>query len=233
MNSISTSIVPIKTRTDLSPQDILKIDFSKIDNCLEHALLPFNDAFILSKITEKLKHKEHAQIQGTFANLPIKLVIKGINTSTLQIQGKIGNNEINSSIIFMQSENMPFHKKRSHVKNIDQNLMLNSSYIEDYQGNGSQNISSVLLADYSQNIPYSQFTLTYDPQSEKSFYKVKNQQNQHLVEATYSSLVTSHPTKTVQTHLLMQVDSKKQNKLHVKGKIIQENQEWIINYKIE
>ncbi|MFN4220019.1 MAG: hypothetical protein ACK4GJ_03750, partial [bacterium] len=85
-------------------QDTFKIDFSKIDNSLEHSLLPFNDAYIMSKVTEKIKQQGYAKITGIFANLPIKLLIKPIDPSSpsspfFSVRGEIGENEIKETII--------------------------------------------------------------------------------------------------------------------------------------
>ncbi|MFN3995096.1 MAG: hypothetical protein ACK4GR_01000 [bacterium] len=223
-------------------QDTFKIDFSKIDNSLEHSLLPFNDAYIMSKVNEKIKQQGYAKITGTFANLPIKLLIKPISSTTFVVTGKIGENQIKANIFTMETNNHPDLKKQFFLKNILDKGYINSVYNETHDQWGFQNLSSVLMPisnkkkrtnkKVSNNDLYAgQLTLTYNPETNESLYKVKQNCTctKELVRATFISFSSKYPEEKVETKLSVDVTTD----LQVEGKIKQNDQEWIINYKIE
>lgn len=231
-------VLPTKTTI----QDAFKIDFSKIDNSLEYALLPFNDAYIMSKVSEKTKQQGYAKIEGIFANLPIKLLIKPLNSTTFVVTGKIGENKIEENIFTMENDQHPDFKKQFFLKNILQKGYVNAIYNETHDQWGFQNLSSVMhpvkkknkkiIQNLEDNELFAgQLTLTYNPETNESLYKVKQNCTctKELVRATFVSLSSAHPDEKVETKLSIDVTTD----LHVEGKIKQNDQEWIVSYKIE
>ncbi|MCS7243361.1 MAG: hypothetical protein RMJ36_01315 [Candidatus Calescibacterium sp.] len=221
-------------------KNTFKIDFSKIDNSLEQALLPFNDSFIMSKINDKIKEQGYAKIEGIFANLPIKLFFKPMSSNTIIVQGNIGNNQINTKVMIMESNSDPNLKKQLFLKNITESGMVNSVYNETFDQWGFQNQSSIILPsakmtkldlrEIMKSNLYSQLTVTYNPETGESLYKVKQNCTctKELVRATYVSKSSENPELQVDTKLSMDVTTD----LHTEGKIKQDENEWIINYKI-
>ncbi len=141
-NSITNSINKNSTQ---SINNEFKIDFSFIDNSLEQALLTFNDAYIMSKIGEKIKQQGYAQIKGIFANLPINLLIKPISSNTFIVTGNLGTNKIQKTISTMEFNQHPDLKKQFFLKNIHEKCYINSIYNETHDQWGFQNLSSVQL----------------------------------------------------------------------------------------
>lgn len=220
-------------------KDTFKIDFSKIDNSLEQALLPFNDAYIMSKVSEKIKTQGYAKIEGTFANVPINLFFKPMNSTTIEVSGKVGENEINAYVMLTESNANPDLKKQVFLKNVKDLSMINSQYNETHDQWGFQKLSSVLLANPKltkldingliKSGNYSQLTITYNPETDESFYKVKQNCTctKELVRATYISKTPEYDEQ-VETKLSVDVTTD----LKVEGKIKQDDNEWLINYQI-
>ncbi|MCS7165686.1 MAG: hypothetical protein RMJ51_05380 [Candidatus Calescibacterium sp.] len=231
------NITPIQTTI----KDTFKIDFSNVDNSLEYALLPFNDSFIMSKVVEKIKNQGYAKIEGIFANLPIKLFLKPISSNTITICGKIGNNTVNYDVMIIESNANPNFKKQIFLKNIKDNVIINTVYNETHDQWGFQNLSSTILPspkmtkldlkEIIRSNMYAQLTLTYDPYTKQSLYKVKQNCTctKELVRATYISKSSQSPEEQVETKLILDVTTD----LKVEGKIIQDGNEWIVNYQIK
>lgn len=232
------NITQLKNKTI---QETFKIDFSKIDNSLEQALLPFNDSYIMSKVNEKIKQQGYAIIEGTFANLPIKLLFKPISSTTITVEGNIADNQIKENILILETNSNPDLKKQVFLKNINSFGIVNSEYNETFDQWGYQKLSSIILPNLEttqidikkiiKNQKYPQLTVTYNPETEESLYKVKQNCTctKELVRATYISKSTQEPDKQIETKLSLDVTTD----LDVEGKLIQDNQQWIINYKIK
>ncbi|MFN3995095.1 MAG: hypothetical protein ACK4GR_00995 [bacterium] len=203
-----------------------EIDFSEIDNSLEHSLLPFNDAYIMSKVTEKIEQQGYAKITGTFANLPINLLIKPITPDFFSVRGEIGENEIKETIIASPSYRpQPDLKKHFLTDNTwNEDYMIRSDYKENHNQEGSMYLETI----FGFNQFTSQNTITF--KNNEYLYKVKKDPTgeKEKVSATFLSYLSKYPEKKVETTLSLEIDKN----LQVRGEIKQNNKKWVINYKI-
>ncbi|MGB9638772.1 MAG: hypothetical protein ACPL1F_05710, partial [bacterium] len=146
------------------------VDFSKIDNSLEFSLLPFNDAYVMSKVLQKLKEQGSATIEGKLDNLDMKLVFNIVNTKSnvnnyiVMVNGKIGDNEIKSDIFLTEGSVDNNLKNQVSLKNLGvingNSFLVNALWSETYDQWGFQKLSTSNI-----NSDSSQLTLTYNPEN--------------------------------------------------------------------
>jgi len=236
------NILPNKRESNIN--ESFTVDYSSIDNSLEHALLPYNDAYIMSKVYQKIKDNGKATIQGTFADQYIKLLFKPISTNTIIVEGTIGKTPINSTVIIMETNANPDLKSQLFLKNISSNYIINSIWNETFDQWGFQNLSSVLtptkntnnlgnkelIKQMIRNQKYSQLTLTYSPEEEHSFYRVKQNCTctKELVKAKYISTTAEDPEYKDITVVNAEVSTD----LHVTGTIDNKGKTLKIDYQI-
>jgi len=216
-----------------------EVDFSKIDNSLEFALLPFNDAYVMSKVLQKLKEQGSATIEGKINNLDMKLVFtivnskKNFNTYIVRVNGKIGYNEIKSDIFLNEGSTDPNLKNQLFLKNLGvfngNSFLVNSLWSETFDQWGFQKLSVSNISSDSV-----QLTLTYDPEDpnniEKIYYKVKQDCTctKEIVNSTYISSSSKSQNKD-ETKMKMTVSSD----LNVEGTIKNNSNKISFNYQIK
>ena len=216
-----------------------EVDFSKIDNSLEFALLPFNDAYVMSKVLQKLKEQGSATIEGKLNNLDMKLVFtivnskQNVNTYIVRVNGKIGDNEIKSDIFLNEGSTDPNLKNQLFLKNLGvfngNSFLVNSLWSETYDHWGFQKLSVSNI-----NSDSTQLTLTYDPEDpnniDKIYYKVKQDCTctKEIVNSTYISSSSKSQNKD-ETKMKMTVS----NDLNVEGTIKNNSNRISFNYQIK
>jgi len=216
-----------------------EVDFSKIDNSLEFALLPFNDAYVMSKVLQKLKEQGNATIEGKLNNLDMKLVFtivnskQNINTYIVRVNGKIGDNEIKSDIFLNEGSTDPNLKNQLFLKNVGvfngNSFLVSSLWSETFDQWGFQKLSVSNI-----NSDSSQLTLTYDPEDpnniEKIYYKVKQDCTctKEIVNSTYISSSSKSQNKD-ETKMKMTVSTD----LNVEGTIKNNSNKISFNYQIK
>ncbi len=216
-----------------------EVDFSKIDNSLEFALLPFNDAYVMSKVLQKLKEQGSATIEGKLNNLDIKLVFtivnskQNINTYIVRVNGKIGDNEIKSDIFLNEGSTDPNLKNQLFLKNLGvfngNSFLVSSLWSETFDQWGFQKLSVSNI-----NSDSAQLTLTYHPEDpnniDKIYYKVKQDCTctKEIVNSTYISSSSKSQNKD-ETKMKMTVS----NDLNVEGTIKNNSNKISFNYQIK
>jgi flagellar basal body rod protein FlgC len=216
-----------------------EVDFSKIDNSLEFALLPFNDAYVMSKVLQKLKEQGSATIEGKLNNLDMKLVFtivnskQNVNTYIVRVNGKIGDNEIKSDIFLNEGSTDPNLKNQLFLKNLGvfngNSFLVNSLWSETFDQWGFQKLSVSNI-----NSDSAQLTLTYDPEDpnniEKIYYKVKQDCTctKEIVNSTYISSSSKSQNKD-ETKMKMTVSTD----LNVEGTIKNNSNKISFNYQIK
>jgi|GEM_PF-1644860 len=216
-----------------------EVDFSKIDNSLEFALLPFNDAYVMSKVLQKLKEQGSATIEGKLNNLDMKLVFtivnskQNVNTYIVRVNGKIGDNEIKSDIFLNEGSTDPNLKNQLFLKNLGvfngNSFLVNSLWSETFDQWGFQKLSVSNI-----NSDSTQLTLTYDPEDpnniDKIYYKVKQDCTctKEIVNSTYISSSSKSQNKD-ETKMKMTVS----NDLNVEGTIKNNSNKISFNYQIK
>jgi hypothetical protein len=216
-----------------------EVDFSKIDNSLEFALLPFNDAYVMSKVLQKLKEQGSATIEGKLNNLDMKLVFtivnskQNVNTYIVRVNGKIGDNEIKSDIFLNEGSTDPNLKNQLFLKNLSvlngNSFLVNGLWSETFDQWGFQKLSVSNI-----NLDSSQLTLTYDPEDpnniEKIYYKVKQDCTctKEIVNSTYISSSSKSQNKD-ETKMKMTVSTD----LNVEGTIKNNSNKISFNYQIK
>jgi len=225
-----------------------ELDFSKIDNSLELALLPFNDAYVMSKVLQKLKEQGNAIIEGKLDNLDMKLVFsmvkskQNVNTYIVRVNGKIGDNEIKSDIFLNEGSIDPNLKNQLLLKNLGvisgNSFLVNGLWSETFDQWGFQKLSVSNI-----NSDSSQLTLTYDPEDlnnvDKIYYKVKQDCTctKEIVNSTYVSV----SNKIVEGSIIHNLGSKDETKmkmtvsndLNVEGTIKNNSKKISFNYQIK
>jgi len=216
-----------------------EVDFSKIDNSLEFALLPFNDAYVMSKVLQKLKEQGSATIEGKLNNLDMKLVFtivnskQNINTYIVRVNGKIGDNEIKSDIFLNEGSTDPNLKNQLFLKNLGvfngNSFLVSSLWSETFDQWGFQKLSVSNI-----NSDSAQLTLTYHPEDpnniDKIYYKVKQDCTctKEIVNSTYISSSSKSQNKD-ETKMKMTVS----NDLNVEGTIKNNSNKISFNYQIK
>jgi hypothetical protein len=216
-----------------------EVDFSKIDNSLEFALLPFNDAYVMSKVLQKLKKQGKATIEGKLNNLDMKLVFtivnskQNVNTYIVRVNGKIGDNEIKSDIFLNEGSTDPNLKNQLFLKNLGvfngNSFLVNSLWSETFDQWGFQKLSVSNI-----NSDSTQLTLTYDPEDPNNTYKIYYKVKQdctctkEIVNSTYISSSSKSQNKD-ETKMKMTVS----NDLNVEGTIKNNSNKISFNYQIK
>ncbi len=226
----------VKKEYKLKDTKEFEVDFSKIDNSLEFSLLPFNDAYVMSKVLQKLKEQKTATIEGKIDNLDMKLVFnilnaKGsVNTYIVRVSGNIGDNEIKSDLFLTEDTTNENLKNQVYLKNLgiinNNSFLVNALWAETFDQWGFQKLSTSNINNNS-----SQLTLTYNPENpEEFYYKVKQDCTctKEIVEATYVSTSSIEQDKN-ETKMKMTVSKD----LAVEGTIKNSTQKIKFNYQIK
>ena len=203
LNRDTFSNLKLKSESKLRDTDEFDVDFSKIDNSLEFSLLPFNDAYVMSKVLQKLKEQKTATIEGKLDNLDMKLVFSlvstksNINTYIVRVSGNIGDNEIKSDLFLTEGTVNENLKNQVTLKNLgvinNNSFLVNALWSETFDQWGFQKLSTSNVNNDS-----SQLTLTYNPENpEEFYYKVKQDCTctKEIVEATYISTSSNNQNK--------------------------------------
>lgn len=216
-----------------------EVNFNKIDNSLEFALLPFNDAYVMSKVLQKLKEQGSATIEGKLNNLDMKLVFtmvnskQNINIHIVRVNGKIGDNEIKSDIFLNEGSIDPNLKNQLFLKNLGvfngNSFLVSSLWSETFDQWGFQKLSVSNI-----NSDSAQLTLTYHPEDpnniDKIYYKVKQDCTctKEIINSTYISSSSKSQNKD-ETKMKMTVS----NDLNVEGTIKNNSNKISFNYQIK
>jgi len=216
-----------------------EVNFNKIDNSLEFALLPFNDAYVMSKVLQKLKEQGSATIEGKLNNLDMKLVFtmvnskQNINIHIVRVNGKIGDNEIKSDIFLNEGSIDPNLKNQLFLKNLGvfngNSFLVSSLWSETFDQWGFQKLSVSNI-----NSDSAQLTLTYHPEDpnniDKIYYKVKQDCTctKEIINSTYISSSSKSQNKD-ETKMKMTVSKD----LNVEGTIKNNSNKISFNYQIK
>jgi len=86
-----------KIRTDKT-NPYFRLDFKKVDNSLEEALLPQHDQVTLSFISHEINQKGFAVLKGKYGEADVNLKFTSAGPNTLLVQGHVGETKIEEFI---------------------------------------------------------------------------------------------------------------------------------------
>ncbi len=75
-----------------------KLDFKKVDNSLEEALLPHHDQVTLSFVSREVNRKGFAVLKGKYGDANVNLQFTSPYSGTLLVRGQVGDTPINELI---------------------------------------------------------------------------------------------------------------------------------------
>lgn len=133
-----------------------KLDFKKVDNSLEEALLPQHDQVTLSFVSREVNRKGFAVLKGKYGDANVNLRFTAAGPNALQVTGSVGETPINELIALgvaygpVQKETIDVNGKK--VEAVTQNVYSYATSSRDTMKTLMEYSSSYQVKVYNYNL---------------------------------------------------------------------------------